>query len=116
VACINDIEANRSGADDVGKEIQGFGRESVAYTADVSDLSQVQGLVQASVNELGPLITMVANAGIAQVKALLDLTEQDLRRMFEVNGKSHTTPLSETLLMFYQYTVYTTATPPQPNK
>ena len=28
---------------------------------------------------------MVANAGIAQVKALLDLTEQDLKRMFEVN-------------------------------
>jgi NADP-dependent 3-hydroxy acid dehydrogenase YdfG len=32
---------------------------------------------------------MVANAGIAQVKALLDLTEQDLKRMFEVNGKHH---------------------------
>lgn len=31
---------------------------------------------------------MVANAGIAQVKALLDLTEQDLKRMFEVNGKT----------------------------
>jgi NAD(P)-dependent dehydrogenase (short-subunit alcohol dehydrogenase family) len=29
---------------------------------------------------------MVANAGIAQVKALLDLTEEDFRRMFEVNG------------------------------
>jgi short-subunit dehydrogenase len=28
---------------------------------------------------------MIANAGIAQVKALLDLTEQDLKRMFEVN-------------------------------
>ncbi len=28
---------------------------------------------------------MVANAGIAQVKALLDLEEEDLKRMFEVN-------------------------------
>jgi NAD(P)-dependent dehydrogenase (short-subunit alcohol dehydrogenase family) len=28
---------------------------------------------------------MVANAGIAQVKGLLELTEQDLRNMFEVN-------------------------------
>ena len=58
----------------------------MAYTADVSNLSEVQNLVQASVSELGPLNTMVANAGIAQVKALLDLTEQDLKRMFEVNG------------------------------
>jgi len=31
------------------------------------------------------LDTMVANAGIAQVKGLLELTEQDLRTMFEVN-------------------------------
>lgn len=44
-------------------------------------------MVKASVSELGPLNTMIANAGIAQVKALLDLTEQDLKRMFEVNGK-----------------------------
>lgn len=28
---------------------------------------------------------MIANAGIAQVKALLDLTEGDVRRMFEIN-------------------------------
>jgi NAD(P)-dependent dehydrogenase (short-subunit alcohol dehydrogenase family) len=28
---------------------------------------------------------MIANAGIAQVKALLDLSEDDLRRMFEIN-------------------------------
>lgn len=28
---------------------------------------------------------MIANAGIAQVKALLDLTEADVKRMFEVN-------------------------------
>lgn len=28
---------------------------------------------------------MIANAGIAQVKAILDLTEDDVRRMFEVN-------------------------------
>lgn len=28
---------------------------------------------------------MIANAGIAQVKPLLDLTEDDFRRMFEVN-------------------------------
>lgn len=42
-------------------------------------------MVKHSVSELGPLNTMVANAGIAQVKGLLDLTEQDFRRMFEVN-------------------------------
>ncbi|KAF2732765.1 acetoin dehydrogenase-like protein [Polyplosphaeria fusca] len=83
--CINDIPANKSGADEVVKHVQGMGRRAFPYMADVSNLKEVEDMVQASVSELGPLNTMVANAGIAQVKALLDLTEQDLKRMFEVN-------------------------------
>lgn len=83
---MNDIQANQSGAKEVVKQIKDLGRNAFPYAADVSNLQEVQQMVQASVKELGPLNTMVANAGIAQVKALLDLTEQDLKRMFEVNG------------------------------
>lgn len=86
--CINDVAANKPGCDEVVKEIEGLGRKAFAFTADVSNLQQVQELVKASASELGPLNTMVANAGIAQVKGLLELTEQDFKRMFEVNGKS----------------------------
>ena len=86
--CINDVAANKPGCDEVVKEIEGLGRKAFAFTADVSNLQQVQELVKASVSELGPLSTMVANAGIAQVKGLLELTEQDFKRMFEVNGRS----------------------------
>jgi NAD(P)-dependent dehydrogenase (short-subunit alcohol dehydrogenase family) len=67
------------------KEIQALGRKSYGHAADVSKLSEVESLVEASVKNLGNLNLMVANAGIAQVKALLDLTEDDVRRMFEVN-------------------------------
>ncbi|TID26694.1 acetoin dehydrogenase-like protein [Venturia nashicola] len=83
--CINDISANQAGVDEVVKEIQATGRKATGCVADISVLADVEKLVQHSVNELGPLDTMIANAGIAQVKALLDLTEQDLKRMFEVN-------------------------------
>lgn len=62
-----------------------MGRKSIGHVADVSNLQQVEQLVQKSVQELGPLNVIIANAGIAQVKALLDLTEEDMRRMFEVN-------------------------------
>lgn len=88
--CINDIVGNKYEAEEVAKQVQNIGRKSFVYTADVSNLSEVQSLVQASVSELGPLNTMVANAGIAQVKPLLELEEQDLKRMFEVNGVSST--------------------------
>lgn len=42
-------------------------------------------MVSESASALGPVNLMVANAGIAQVKGLLDLTEKDFQRMFEVN-------------------------------
>ena len=66
-------------------KIQSLGRSSYGHVADVSKLSEVESLISASVKELGPLNVMIANAGIAQVKALLDLSEDDVRRMFEVN-------------------------------
>ncbi|KAE9373362.1 acetoin dehydrogenase-like protein [Stipitochalara longipes BDJ] len=83
--CINDIPANQAGIDETVKEIRALGRQSYGHAADVSKLSEVEGLIEASVQHLGPLNVMIANAGIAQVKALLDLTEDDVRRMFEVN-------------------------------
>lgn len=45
----------------------------------------MEALIEASVKNLGNLHVMIANAGIAQVKALLDISEDDVRRMFEVN-------------------------------
>ena len=67
------------------KEIQALGRSSYGHVADVSKLSEVEELIAASVKHLGNLNVMVANAGIAQVKQILDCTENDIRRMFEVN-------------------------------
>ncbi|CAI6233456.1 unnamed protein product [Periconia digitata] len=63
--CVNDISANKTQAESVVREIQQLGRKAIPYTADVSQLSEVQSMVS--------------------VKALLDLTEHDLKRMFEVN-------------------------------
>ncbi|KAG7292982.1 hypothetical protein NEMBOFW57_003027 [Staphylotrichum longicolle] len=56
-----------------------------AHPADVTSPAQVSSLIDTSAAVLGPLDTMVANAGIAQVKPLLDLTPADFQRMFEVN-------------------------------
>jgi NAD(P)-dependent dehydrogenase (short-subunit alcohol dehydrogenase family) len=53
--------------------------------ADVSKLKEVEQMIEKAVNDLGPLNTFIANAGIAQVKGLLELTEEDFQRMFAVN-------------------------------
>lgn len=82
---INDISANQPLAEAVAQEIRDMGQKSTVAIADVSRLSEVTHMIEHVVQELGPLTTMVANAGIAQVKPLLDLTEDDFERMFRVN-------------------------------
>jgi NAD(P)-dependent dehydrogenase (short-subunit alcohol dehydrogenase family) len=79
------VNANQRGIDEVVKQVKNVGRKATGFVADVSKLSEVESLVLHSVQELGNLDVMVANAGIAQVKGLLELTEDDFRRMFEVN-------------------------------
>ncbi|KAK5131023.1 hypothetical protein LTR08_001373 [Meristemomyces frigidus] len=83
--CINDIPANEAGCREVAEEIRALGRKSCVAIADVSVYEEVERLVETSVRELGELNTMIANAGIAQVKPLLDLTSTDFERMFRIN-------------------------------
>ena len=82
---VNDIEANQTGIDEVVNEIKSKNRKAIGIVADVSKRSEVEKLVQNSVDALGPLHVMVANAGIAQVKPVLELTEEDMERMINVN-------------------------------
>ncbi|KXX82198.1 L-2,3-butanediol dehydrogenase [Madurella mycetomatis] len=82
----NDLPALQDELDTLTAELQSaYGVRAYTHVADVSSPEQVGELVRASVDTLGPLNTMVANAGIAQVKPLLELTPDDWKRMFEVN-------------------------------
>ncbi|KAL9095199.1 MAG: hypothetical protein Q9165_002455 [Trypethelium subeluteriae] len=83
--CVNDVEANKDGVDEVVSQIQSSGRKAMPYLCDVSSSAAVASMVSSSVSTLGPLNTMIANAGIAQVKPLLSLTDADVQRMMDVN-------------------------------
>ncbi|RYO97047.1 hypothetical protein DL765_011345 [Monosporascus sp. GIB2] len=83
--CINDIPANQKGCEEVVGEIQALGRKACVAVADVSKRDEVKQMVQTSVDVLGPLDAMIANAGIVQVKAVLDVTEAEFEHMFAVN-------------------------------
>ena len=50
---------------------------AVALTGDVSDHDSVRRLVADTAEQLGSLDVMVANAGIVQTKALLDVTPDE---------------------------------------
>jgi len=83
--CINDLKGNSNKVEDVVNEIKNLGRKAIPAYGDVSKLSQIEAVVEASVDSLGPLHVMVANAGIEQVKWGLEVQETDLQRVFDVN-------------------------------
>jgi meso-butanediol dehydrogenase / (S,S)-butanediol dehydrogenase / diacetyl reductase len=80
---VNDV--NKAGAESVAEEITAAGGRAVAIPADVTDRNAVFALVERAGDELGSVDVMVANAGIAQVKTLLEVTPDDLERIFRVN-------------------------------
>ena len=82
---ISDLPTMKDAAEATAKEISDLGRKSNYVLGDVSVRSDVEKLVPKHVQHLGELYTMVANAGICQVKEALELSEEDVKRMFEVN-------------------------------
>lgn len=83
--CINDIGANEALIEATVSEIKALGRESIGVVADVTKSSQVDDMIAKTVEKLGPLNVMIANAGIAHVKSLLEVSEEEVRKVFDVN-------------------------------
>ena len=82
---VNDIEANSGELDGVAEEIRGAGRRAATVVADVSVPDEVEGMVGRIADELGRLDVMVANAGIAQVAPLLEVTPEQFDQLMAVN-------------------------------
>ncbi|QRV93741.1 Enoyl-(Acyl carrier protein) reductase [Ceratobasidium sp. AG-Ba] len=60
---------------------------SLHLPCDVTVESQVNGLVNAAVDNFGKLDVMIANAGIARVSSLLELSTQELDKIYNTNVK-----------------------------
>ncbi len=82
---INDISKSGEKAEAVASEIRALGRKSAVVLADVTQASQIAKAFQDAVDHLGNLSVAVANAGIARVESLLDLSPEAWDRMFEIN-------------------------------
>lgn len=82
---VNDIQSDL--ANQVCEEIEVLGRKSRSIVADVSSGKEVYAMVEQVVGEFGKVDIMVANAGIAQVKQAIELTEEDWDKVFAVNAK-----------------------------
>ena len=75
-------------ADSLVQAIEAAGGQAIAISADVSDATAVQRLVDEAIAACGDLHILVNNAGIIQEKAFLDTTEADWDRMLGTDLKS----------------------------
>ncbi|EPQ55233.1 NAD P-binding protein [Gloeophyllum trabeum ATCC 11539] len=68
------------------KEIESYGRKAIGVFADVREAKQVYAAVEETVDRLGPtLFVSVANAGVTQVKPLLECTPEFIENEVRLN-------------------------------
>ncbi len=67
--------------------IESKGGTGVAIQADMSKVADVRRLVRETVQRFGQLDILVNNAGIANLKPLVETTEQEFDQIFALNAK-----------------------------
>ena len=82
---IADLPAMRADAEGVAEEVRALGRRAAVIDADVSEGTQVDAMIAQTAAELDKLDVMVANAGVAQVAPLLDITPAEFDKLMAVN-------------------------------
>lgn len=80
--------SNADAALEVVKEIEALGSQAYASQADVSDSSQAKVLVDDAIRQFGKVDLLVNNAGITRDRSFLKLTEENWRKVIDVNLNS----------------------------
>jgi meso-butanediol dehydrogenase / (S,S)-butanediol dehydrogenase / diacetyl reductase len=82
---VADLPSMHADAEAVAEEVRSEGRRATVIDVDVSDARQVDAMIAATVAELGRLDVMVANAGVAQVAPLLEVTPEQFDWLMSIN-------------------------------
>jgi NAD(P)-dependent dehydrogenase (short-subunit alcohol dehydrogenase family) len=78
---------DQAAAEGVADAIRGHGRRAILVQADVAQIGQVQFMVSAAQDGMGPIDVLVNNAGVFPRVPFLEMTEGDWDFVLEVNLK-----------------------------
>ena len=70
------------------REITALGDTAIGVAADVSQIDQLQGLIDQAVAKFGRIDVMINNAGVETRTSVLDTTEAQYDRVLSINLKS----------------------------
>jgi 3-oxoacyl-[acyl-carrier protein] reductase len=84
---VNYRERERLAAELV-ESVRAGGRRAIAVGSDVSSRPAVEAMVRQVEAELGPIDVLINNAGVAPIRGLDELTDEDFDRTIAVNLKS----------------------------
>ncbi|MEI6564638.1 MAG: 3-oxoacyl-ACP reductase family protein [bacterium] len=80
-------QRNEAAANEVVQAANQSGVAACAYRADVTQVDQIEALVQSVLKDFKRIDVLINSAGISQVVSVPDLTEQDWDRMMAINLK-----------------------------
>jgi glucose 1-dehydrogenase len=83
-----DYVSNPDATADLEKQVAALGDQAIGVEADVSKVSDLQMLIDKTVEAFGHLDIMVNNAGIETRTSILDTTEEQYERVLDINLKS----------------------------
>jgi len=81
------VDINANALDEVKREIEALGAETLALTADLTQLEEVQKVIARSA-EWGQLTVLVNNAGRVSIRPFLEVTEEDWDAIMALNLKT----------------------------
>jgi len=79
--------SNEQGAKSTAEEITKFGVQALVVKADVSKLSDIKFLFQETIKKFGKLDIFVNNSGFFFLKPLIEVTEEEYDKAFNINVK-----------------------------
>ncbi|MGB7977954.1 MAG: glucose 1-dehydrogenase [Chlamydiales bacterium] len=83
-----DYIAHPEATEALEKRIAALGDQALGVSADVSQIADLQRLIDTAVKQFGHLDVMVNNAGVETRTSILDTTEKQYEKVLQVNLKS----------------------------
>ncbi len=83
-----DYVAHPEATEALEKQLAALGEQAIGVDADVSQVADLQKLVDAAVAKFGRLDVMVNNAGVETRTSVLDTTEAQYEKVLDINLKS----------------------------